>query len=117
MTRGGLCNSGNARCAGPWLESGMPTDSQTVLIALSAAVVFPLVAGWVLAQRLGRGRAAFVTATIAGVAFALWLGPKAGLLAGAWSLGLAYLATSRGFVPASLQDIAASARENRRWWG
>ena len=95
----------------------MPTDPQTLMIAAGAAFVFPLVGGWVLAQRLGRGKAAWLVAAVAGIAFALWLGPKAGLLAATWSLGLAWLATSRGFVPASLQDVATSAQENRRWWG
>ena len=96
----------------------MPTDSQTLLIYAAAAFLLPTLAGWALAHHLRRGTAAFLVAAVAGIGAGLWLGPKAGLLATVWSLGFAYLGSSRGFVPTSLQDVAASAKEGRsRRWG
>ena len=94
----------------------MPTDAQSLMLFAIAACVLPVLLGRLLAPRLGRPAAVFALAALAGLGVALWLGAKAGLLAATWSLALAWLGTSRGFLPASLGDVAGQVKDSRRWW-
>ena len=95
----------------------MPRDPQTLMLFLVAAVLLPIAAGWLLGHRTSRARAALAASIAGGLAAGWRFGPKAGLLAAVWCFGLAYLATSRGFIPSDSSDWARALRDNaRRWW-
>lgn len=81
------------------------------LIGLVVAMAVPVAAGWLLAPRLGRLRAALFVALAGGLLAWAILGVKAACLCFSAWLGLAALGGAPYFVPSRLKDAAESLKK------